>query len=412
MKTKAGYMSACFLGLILVTAVFTAWNLIMPGKKIASDFARGLVVCNNMLPQLRFSCYRNMIEKSYAAFPSRLIPDTQHQFAQDAEGAFRSDNGVSYAIFGTNCHTFYHAAGDFFAAHSTSSAATDIPSMLAWCPSMCTSGCVMGLMKRVAFQHDYAADVLAAFYPACENKSKHQCAHEIGHLLHDKYIHPILDVLDDVSKKNFGLVMPPRSEGKATTQGSSLDAPFEECKRLLPKNEWPYCFTGIGHNLFLFSEFAPDGYKTSIAECQSKAISHRDDCYAFLIYRIGINAAGPKFLSGHPEEGNKICRDSLALMNRQDLASHCWLGVGGGIGLYVDSVYAFDDLTSGNLSEVKQGVLDFAKRCDASEHGFVDACFTGLMGTPFKKLYKTLNLYHERIERLKPILDDDFQVVG
>jgi len=100
------------------------------------------------------------------------------------------------------------------------------------------------------------------------------------------------------------------------------------------------------------------------------------------------------------------------LSGRLDLKEHCYKGIGGGIGLFVDSEYALTEINEKNLLLVKSQLLEYLKLCKNSESKFVDSCFAGLFGTKFAKFYDLLRIYYERIEQLRPSWDNDFEVVG
>lgn len=392
-----------FLILAAIIALFSFPLLnSIPAKK---SFAQEVVDCNTAVKELRFSCYRSVLEKHYADSWQTAIADIKN----NPEMSFISRDH-SYAIFGTNCHTFYHALGDFIATYSDTS---DLENQLNLGPGDCTAGYTMGLYKRTALENNFQTDLLKKFYKICKKGQENQCAHEIGHLLHDKYTYSIFKVLDNISFTEYGL-KPHENYQYTTFDKVDFNAPFEECEEIISDNNnlLAQCYTGVGHNLFLFSEFSPNGYKDQFSECASVADENKEYCYGFLIYRIGINVVAPKFLAGEFEEGKKICDEVDALANQEGLKHHCYIGVGGGIGLFIDSEYQLDRVNEDNLVEIKKTLLDYASLCNQSEEAYIDKCFAGLMGTKFKGFYKTLKIHHERIEKLLPTLDSDFRVVG
>lgn len=381
-------------------------GLIFAGNKRADVFPNDISKCNSTETRLRFSCYRSTIERYYHNNLTGLVNRLKDDKGLVLDSTAKGDE-VSYAIFGTNCHTFYHAVGDFIAETAPNN---DIKTNLDYCSSTCTAGCTMGLYKRTALENNFDTALLKKFYNICRENERNQCTHEIGHLLHDKYFYSILKVLDNISYQEYGLKQP--KEYKYVTEATNdLNAPFEECKEIVPENKLAQCFTGIGHNLFLFSEFA-GSYKPILDECTKIPDTNKDNCFAFLIYRIGINEAATKFLSNKFADGNKVCDDVVALINRKDLKSHCYLGVGGGLGLFMDSEYGSAKIDENSAPQVKERLTNTLKLCDNAEKGFKDYCLRGLWGTGFKKLYKNLNLYDEDLEKLIPELDNDFEVVG
>jgi hypothetical protein len=321
----------------------------------------------------------------------------------------RNKGEVSYAIFGTNCHTFYHSAGDFVATHLNS---RELKSLIDDAPVSCTNGYIMGLYKRLGLMNHFETDLLRKFFELCKKGAENQCAHEIGHMLQDKYTYSILKVIDEISKEKYGLVYPIGYD-YSIAKKQDLDAPFEGCEEIITdNNKVAQCFTGVGHNLFLFSEFSDEGYKPMIKDCESVEGKNQDNCVGFLLFRIGINEAAPRILSGKVSDGEKVCKDAVSFAQKQSLAFHCYVGIGGGIGLFVDSEYREDDINDQNSELLSEELTNFAKLCHDISEEFVDKCLAGLMGTKYARFYDILKLYDERIEKLRPTLDSDFEVVG
>ena len=405
-------LTAVFLALIGAALVFIAVYYFAP-REVLGEFSKDIEQCNFIEKQLRFSCYRSTVEKYYEGDLEKFLGKMEN----DASLTFKGKD-TSYAIFGTNCHTFYHAIGDFIATNNTE---PDIQSALNHCSLSCTNGCMMGLYKRTALKNGFPTDLLKEFYESCRGGEGHQCAHEIGHLLHDKYTESILKTLDELSYENYTFSYP-EVYTYTLFENPDLDAPFDECRQILPEDEFSYCYTGVGHNLFLFSEFSPDGYKTQLKECMDVEGDNRDKCFGFLLFRIGINSAAPQFLSSQFGEGNETCEDAIAVIGRDELILHCYKGVGGGIGLFIESEYPeyfidaelpiFDEeYKLEDIKKIKQALLDFATLCEASPEGLEGECFQGLLGTRFKTLYLLFGVKHEKIEELLPNLDD-FEVSG
>lgn len=395
--------------ILTVALVATVVGLQLSVRERAFAFDKEINSCNTEESNARFSCYRETIQKYY----SDNLPGLENKIHGRNDILFNdlsvpSGEDVSYAIFGTNCHTFYHAVGDFIA---TTKQGTKLPELVKYCPNTCTSGCIMGLYKRVALQNKYSENILKAFAADCPSDSTAQCSHEIGHNLHDKYTYAILKLVDGISKDKYHLTQPENYQ-YVTTNNPDLNAPFDDCKKLVSDDQLAYCFTGIGHNMFLFAEFSKDGYKSSFDECAGLDPAHQNDCYSFLIYRIGINDAATKFLSGKSDAGNALCDSAVTMAKRPDLKKHCYLGIGGGIGLFVDSEFNNIDITSDNLAKIQQAVLSDIDLCEKVESEFKEECYKGLLGTKVKTLYKTLNLENILIEEILPKIQSNFEVVG
>ena len=218
--------------------------------------------------------------------------------------------------------------------------------------------------------------------------------------------------MDATSLTEYGLRYPKEYQ-YVTFPKADLNASFEECKEILPENKWSYCYQGTGHNLFLYSEFSPEGFKTQFEECSELTNeANKEKCYSFLIYRIGINDGATRFLSYNYDGGNEICNKAVNVIGREDLKKHCYLGLGGGIGLYLESEYPYDKISEENLVQVKQRTLEVAELCSHSKEEYVDTCYAGLLGTKFKEMYKALNLFEEHVEQLLPQLDEGLEVIG
>lgn len=372
----------------------------------AHGFTDAVSRCNAVEQALRFSCYRSAIEDTFVERPDDFSaflagePDLRFEYA--------SENGVEYAVFGTNCHTFYHAAGDFVATHL---GGKDLSELIGIGQTRCTNGYIMGLFKRLALAGGFETDLLKQFWEACKADGRNQCAHEIGHLLHDKHTYSILRILDTLSDQEYGLKYP-RAYAYVTYENADLNAPFEECKEIIPDaDKVAQCFTGIGHNLFLFSEFSKDGNREMLRQCSVADTEYLDICLSFAFYRIGINEAAPRFLSDAADEGNAVCEEVANLSKRPDLVSHCYLGVGGGIGLFLDSEYGHREVAPEGLVRLKKELMAHTQLCESAPVGYVEKCLAGLMGTRYAKFYESYGLYHPTIEALLPSLDSDFEVV-
>ena len=393
-----------FIGTVIV---ILATVLLFASNQKKNEKPITVTTCNVLSKEHRFSCYRAFLENQYQN-SALALNDFLAQFQKFDDTAFKAED-TSYAIFGTNCHTFYHALGDFIGTHTNE----PVEDSIKYCPLSCTSGCTMGLFKRTSIAHNFSLDVLKSFRGVCRKKELNQCSHEIGHILHDKYTGSILETLDRITAEEFGYTYP--VDYKYTTfSEANLDKPFEECKQIFADDEnlTRQCYTGVGHNLFLYSEFSPTGVRQQFDECMNVKDENRDDCYGFLLFRIGIQDGATKFLSKKVEEGIKVCQDSTTSIAREDLLFHCYRGIGGGIGLYIDSEYLESSVTKDNIEKIRKEVLEFASLCSSEEEEFSEECFAGLLGTRFKGFYQSLELKYEPIERLLPKLKDAFQVVG
>lgn len=398
-----------FITLKVIALLIAGTLLFILSQRNPNKFSTEIRKCNDAASEIRFSCYRAAMEKYYTEDIEGFSKLLKNHKEISFENTFANDNNVTYAIFGTNCHTFYHAAGDFIATHAKNKSVVE---KLLYGSNACTSGYMMGLYKRTALINNFSEEILRDFFEDCGRFGTHQCAHEIGHILHDKYTYSILKVLDDLAKKEYGYI----ANGDyqyATFVYQDLNAPFEDCRKLVPEEEYNYCYTGIGHNLFLFAEFSPGGYKNVFDECENKVNEeNKENCYAFLIYRIGINEAAPRILSNKTAEGIKACEDAIKLSRIPSLKNHCYIGIGGGIGLYSDSELAGLEINDETKKNVIQRLNQFIGYCEQIGENQVGNCIRGLFGTPFRKYYENLKVNNERAEKILQEINKDFQVVG
>lgn len=392
---------------IFVALVFLGINF-----KKKSDFNNRVLKCNLEPTEFRFSCYRSSIEKYFGKNPSKFLATLDKDKSLRFENSFKTSGNISYAVFGTNCHTFYHAVGDYVATYWGN---RDLATLINLGPTNCTNGYTMGLYKRIGLSKHFDTNLLSRFFKLCREGVQNQCAHEIGHLLHDKNTFSVLKTIDMISRDQYGLSYPKDYQYTVATE-TDINAPFELCRQIIPdENKVAQCFTGIGHNLFLFSEFSHNDYKDEFSQCAKINIENRENCYGFLVYRIGINEAAPRFLSNDFEGGRQICDQVAAVVSSLDLKKHCYLGLGGGIGLYVDSEYPdslIAEIGDKGFEALRSQLADYARLCDKAEQEFADRCLAGLFGTRYKKLYDQVKVYNERIEELRPTWDSDFEVVG
>lgn len=395
---KRQYRLLVMIGCVTIIGIVSIFGFSFPDE---IEFAARIKECNTIATEYRFSCYRSVLEKYYHG----SLDDLKDWIKANKQVSFESKD-ASYAIFGTNCHTFQHAVGDFIAAKGDSK---DLARLVSYCPLTCTSGCIMGLYKRSALENNYSSDMISSLYTFCPEESKHQCAHEIGHILHDKYIYSILNILDGISTDRYGMVLMPYQY--KTFEDPDLHAPFMDCRNLVPEDV-ANCYTGVGHNMFLFAQFSEDKYNSSFRECGELTGQERDACYDFLIYRIGINDAATKFLSGKFEEGNRICNEIADAAKRKEARLHCFRGIGGGLGLFLDSEYSTIKITANTIGEIRGAVVERLGMCEEVEEEFIVECYKGLLGTRVKKLYIDLNLYNDVIEKILPEIKSDFEVVG
>lgn len=366
---------------------------------------RSMKRCESVSKEERFSCFRATLEQ-------RANGGLVHYMAQLNELApqFTKTGDNSYAVFGTNCHTFYHALGDYAAMHAEG---RSVEELLTLGDMRCAAGYVMGLFKRLTYENNYRGEYLSRMYDLCPHAEKNSCAHELGHDLYDKHAEPILALLDEITFERYGVTIGSRAVRERGPV--DLTKPFEECRAMLPENEWPYCFTGVGHAMFLFGEFNPDGYIAELESCTSvEDLERQEECNEFLIYRIGVNYAAPLFLQSSFEEAEAVCDEAAAeasVPNTHEYLEQCYLGVGGGVGLYVDSELLAVPPESEDIPQLKESLIRYAHLCNRVPEAYGDNCYLGILGTNYLDAYLKYRMFDPTIERLVPYTGN-YEVVG
>ncbi len=398
MDVRSALEQRWFLILVLLLAVSVPAYTLADQQLNQKSFAERIAACSDTSPEARFSCYRAVMESFYGDHPQTILNVDGAHLPFDGDG--------DYAVYGTNCHTYHHALGDFLAVNLANG---DIPAQSVkgeqrYCPTTCTSGCIMGYGNRMAMIQNFSTDWLKRFYEGCRDAEKSTCAHEIGHVLADKHIYSHLELVDSTSQERYGLEPTFDYNYVSFEDGSAFGSAFAECDEIVEgEDHQRECYTGIGHNQFIYAEFG-DGFEDIFDKCDEQGASA--DCYKFLLFRIGINEGATAFIRGDTESGNQVCSDAVDAAEQEDIAYLCHQGIGGGIGLYIESTYmASGDPTENATQQFKDTLMDLARLCEQSDDP--DECYTGLLGTKFKGLYKDLDLDHEPIENILDDIDEE-----
>jgi hypothetical protein len=141
---------------------------------------------------------------------------------------------------------------------------------------------------------------------------------------------------------------------------------------------------------------------------------NREACNGYLLFRIGINEVATRFLSGDFEGGKEICNQAVDYIGSRDQLFHCYRGVGGGLGLFIESEYQpSDSLEGDDLYKLRTAVVKASHLCDQVPEDQIGECYQGLVGTRFRQMYLKLELFNERVEELINREDlKDFKVTG
>lgn len=387
--------SALLAVFALILAAGAAAFMLSPERLLRTAILR----CEDTVANERFSCFRAALERHAPADDiARFVEDASHAFSR--RDTFASD----YAVLGTNCHTFYHALGDFVATHAQELPLRD---QFALGTDACSGGYVMGLYKRLAYAGGFDDALLSLLSRSCKEyeNSPGDCAHEIGHVLHDKYTKPILATLDPLTARFLG--KPQGVAGEEVTSGamqSGESTPFEDCRRLLPENAWRACYTGVGHNIFLFVELDPRGValQDELRACTAlENAADRDACAFATMHLVGTNAVAPLFIDGRNAEGVAACDSAAALDQAREgeRLTRCYFGVGVGVGLYAESEYPHEVLARGGAPIQADELARYTDACESSLAPFIGECFAGLVGTGFSNLYERSGMQHPLVER-------------
>lgn len=382
-------------------SIFSAWFFLD-----TNNLSDNLTACQDSTTQERFSCFRAVIEEHFT--DSNL--EAYVSYVQANAFTENETGGGEYAIFGTNCHTLYHALGDFVAAHRGT---LPLKEAVLLGDIRCAGGYYMGFYKRNTYLNNYDDASIKAIYETCPEFAEVECAHELGHDLYEKYSHSILTVLDEISRTKYGMDIPKRTA--SSSMHVDLKSAFADCNTYLPEHLQPYCHSGVGHNMFLFGEINPGGYLAELANCEEVGdLADQKMCSEFLVYRVGINYAAPLFLNSRPDEGSNICEEiaeAARPSDKEEYLRHCYLGVGGGIGLFVDSEFLATEPEEDKIPQLKTELLHYANLCELTSEPFKETCFTGLFGTNFIDGYLKFRIHQPTIEKLIPYIED-FKVVG
>jgi hypothetical protein len=330
-----------------------------------SDFPSRVKLCNTMPEILRFSCYRSTIEQ-YFGKDTITFGEWIHSHQNISFETAKKGGKVSYAVFGTNYHTFYHAAGDYIATYNRGKDILYVRNLGA---STCTNGYIMGLYKRLALQQKFSLDYIKKLYTSCPEDEGYWCAHEVGHLLYDRNVYSILKVLDSISQKYYN-VSYPQSYPYETFSNEDAEKSFAECDLIFSDTKrQSECYSGIGHNIFLFSEFMQKDSSSIEKECEN--ISHKDSCHDYYMYRLGLNKVAPSFLSQKYNDGNTLCQKNAKGNSR--LLTFCYKGLGRGMGLFFNSEYT-NNVIENNKAQALKKIKEYKTLCSQSAKEFVSSC--------------------------------------
>lgn len=385
-------------GIFILVAFAGAAAIILSPERLLHAEVKG---CEERAPHERFSCFRAALERrAPAGDVIRFVEDVRDSSSR--RGTFASE----YAVFGTNCHTFYHALGDFVAAH-----APDLPlsDQLALGGGACSGGYAMGLYKRIAYAGAFEDGLLSQLYRSCEKDERGagDCAHEIGHALHDKHTRPALMAVDRLTAQFLDRPSEAaRDNAESVTAPREKANPFEDCRRLLPPRAWRACYTGVGHNIFLFVELDPRGVtlQDELRACAAIGnVADRDACAYSTMHLVGTNRAAPLFIAGRNAEGTAACADTASLdpARERERLTRCYFGAGVGIGLYAESEYPQEALVRSGAPILIDKLARYTDACETTPAPFIGECFAGLLGTGFSNLYERSGRQHPLVERAR-----------
>jgi hypothetical protein len=347
-------------------------------------FTHRVQKCNEVSDKLRFSCYRKVIANYYSGNLGGYIKSLD-----DISNGLFTNNDTSYAIFGTNCHTFYHALGDFMAAQPSGD--------VKLCPDTCTGGCVMGFLKRKAYGFNYDSKKTSELFDSCADSQKAICAHEIGHIFNDKFQIPVLERINDLTRASGMFVGD--SDSTSYEKIGEEEKAFDGCRSVVPAEHLASCYEGVGHNIFLFMEFSLAGYDNVVKKCVNLTSSDKDVCYSLLAYRVGINEVASEFLRNKFEEGNTECSNVLDSIGEKKYLENCYQGLGRGIGLFLQSQYpGQESRTKSETLILTAKLVRYSDLCRHAKPGYDTFCYEGLVGTKFLDYYSSLNLKIDAIE--------------
>ena len=323
-------------------------------------------------PQIeRFSCYQRAIDNHYNNNLESYVSSIEFQVDE-----FFVDDVSNYGTFGTSCHTFYHAVGDFI---SRQVPLEDFDQAVDLCSNNCTGGCLMGLYMRKGLQESYSTESLLSLKNYCIQDQETLCSHTLGHVYNDAYTGSNLKLIDEISKEKYEFELEDYSYD--VTEHPSLSKAYGACRGLEDESLIYHCNIGVSHNLFLFLDFSEVGYGESAKSCSD--LEEEVDqirCSSGLAFRVGRNSVTRKFLDGDFQEGNSECSSVTKSVGREGVLENCYVGLGDGIGGTLISKYPDISLLDKDRKEdYIQQLSENISLCNNAASGYVNACFNGLL---------------------------------
>ena len=348
--------------LIFLTSIIAIWG-IDPLRQLEAKYIEATKKCQFADEHYRLACYKDIIKTFLSEHP-RAKGDFYKTFLPhiirkpDLEGDARR----YMTSLSSNCHVFMHAVGEVQADIHFAQNPENPEELLEILSTECRLGDRVGAITRLAKLKNFDSDYIDRLHGACLKGIKNageadmqQCAHALGHVYFDKYVFDTSPLHDGDFSIQLGEI---KSESiqKAVTACSEL-SPLEQSGCF---NAVAHSFYHVGH-FFYHKEIEVDrDFSFFFNGCQGLK-EFRDVCFKALIYRIGLNQAGPYFLTENYQEGNRICQRILESIG-SEFADFCYTGVGTFLGQIIH----------------EYGKEELKTKCELIEANHKKECYKGL----------------------------------
>ena len=347
---------------LIVLGAISGTNKVKTTYKLEKGYIEGVEECKLKDYHLRLQCYKDLIQNFLSEHPL-----AKRDFYKLFLPYIINPNDLSknkelfITPLSTNCHTFLHAVGEVYAEFHSDDV-EDPEGVLEIRSTECRKGDRIGVMQKFAKLKNFDDSYIERLRRACTRGivnvgelDVQQCAHGLGHIYFDKYVF-------DISQLHAQTHFETKTE---MLEVENIDKAFSQCSKL-SYLESGACYDALTHSLFLVAhyfhhnEISKKNFTFIFDKCEDLK-EFREICYRNAIHRIGVNEAGPYFLSEEYERGNSICRE-ISRDVGSDLGSLCYQGVGKFIAQIIH----------------EYGKTDLKSRCENVDGAYKVYCYSNL----------------------------------
>ncbi|MEM3086398.1 MAG: hypothetical protein QXT68_04575 [Halobacteria archaeon] len=346
----------------------------------APDFQERILFCGREPSPARMPCFKWAIADMWARGMNLTGIAAYDRYTREPHVS----PGDVGSPFGNNCHTFYHAVGEFIAENL----AQEPERAMALAPPTCTGGAYMAILHRLHLVHGYDPEMLRRAYRACPDVPA-ICAHVVGHALFDKHVSSILEDLDRITASRYGKSPRPYRYAGDTNHSAA----FAECREVVEPGNAEQCYTGIAHSFFLATKHRSVDYRDILQECE-KTPDFLKECRSNFALRFGFGEVAPILIENNSTGAVAEC----ALLG-PDLQADCHRGAGGGLGLWLEAQIVGIEGDRMTPEDASGFIRRHVNLCRSMVPEYVPACIRGMVGTPaFKGLYLRSGLVDPDVE--------------